>query len=188
MKPLFIGIDPGLRCTGWAELSETELVLMAIEHDEGSMENRAQVMQGIMQIRLDFALESGRPVVLAVEWQQERGQNDRAPADDIINLCGFAGIAAGTVMTRASLVYDVYLPRPVDWKGSVPKHLHQNRIVAQAGLERVTEALQGHQCPVPRDLGNFTRPFSGKAKEPIDALGLAMWAQNRYRLEERYSA
>ena len=119
--------------------------------------------------------------VLALEWQCSR-PNDPRP-DNIIDLSAFVGIALATIQVRmGSAPLEVFLPTPDEWKGNVPKHVKQNRIVAMAGKDVVESALVSARIPVPKNLGQFKDTSSAMASDAIDAIGLAQWARARASL------
>jgi hypothetical protein len=184
---VYLGCDPG---------TSDNMALAAI-HPSGSIEvalcgttkpaeARDRASSAATEISRAFSkllLPQFCPAVLAMEWQCSR-PNDPRP-DNIIDLSAFVGIALATIQVRmGSTPLEIFLPTPDEWKGNVPKHVKQNRIVALAGLSHVQHALIMARIPVPKDLGKFQKTSSAKASDVIDAIGLAQWAKARAAMRD----
>lgn len=67
----------------------------------------------------------------------------------------------------------VFLPLPSQWKGSVPKEIHQARVLRKVGIEPKKGA--GYCYPAdPKVLKRWGFP-KGSWKHLSDAIGLALW-------------
>jgi len=154
-----LGIDPGTKSTGLAWLNDQKVVQVKVARAEGQLaENRREGMADAIRACLVDCLIPDRVVI---EWQSVR-PCDRRP-NDILALVAVAGMALAACKSRFSWKPPTYyLPLPNEWKGSVPKEIHQRRIMAEVGA--------------------FTFPESLKAQEirdVTDAIGLALWGARR---------
>jgi hypothetical protein len=182
---IFLGLDPGTsdNMAVAALLPDLTIrVALARGADGKDPRDRAPGLKAELFLALaSLGLPRGTPGILALEWQQNRPGDPRP--QNIIDLSAFAGIALAIVQVQfGSTPLEVFTPFPSDWKGQVPKHVKHNRIVALASIARVRSALQAADIPCPKDLGVFTKTFSGKASDAIDAIGLALWARDKAAL------
>jgi hypothetical protein len=105
----------------------------------------------------------GRPDTLVIEWPQiyVRARSKGDPNDLLL----VAGVAAGVVASvRAGCVF---MPKPADWKGQVPKEIHNAR--AMKRLSPAEAALVAPAGP------------ASKLNNAIDAVGLGLWALGRMK-------
>lgn len=164
-----------------------DVLVALVEPGSGEIRERAvRVHSSLREKFRRLGLPRGHSCKLALEWQRPL-KTDKRP-QNISDLSAFAGIALAVLQVEVELLsadrLDVYTPLPEEWKGQVPKHVKHNRIVAEAGgAARVAYTLERAGIPVPKDLGRFTREFTGMAGNALDAIGLALWAQERHRLQ-----
>lgn len=130
------------------------------------------------------ALERQSPAnnLLVVEGQEVAytGKTNKANPRDLMNLSLVAG--AVTAIADTDLVL---CPSPHEWKGSVPKHVHQCRVLTKAGIKY---AMRGgkkieSQYPVPLQPERFQLSKSinlGDWKDINDAIGLGLWGIQQY--------
>jgi hypothetical protein len=94
-----------------------------------------------------------------IEFQQSR-PTDKRP-NDIVQLATVAGLLAGVCITHD---VEILTPLPREWKGTVPKEVHQKRII-----KGLTE-----------DEIKFLNQFNAQQRKDIlDAIGLAKWNGTR---------
>ena len=184
-----VGVDPDLHTLSVAELNE-----------DGSLKGvhvvKATGLKGLpaavaiireLQKKAFMLKTTGTTAgdfVLAVEGQDVgyTGRTNMANPQDLIPL---AAVAGGVVATLRA--HRTYLIKPSQWKGSVPKKIHQRRILSKLGIEY--RMMGGNSpYPVPVDFERFV--LSGKAnagdwKDINDSVGLAVYARNRYKKEEK---
>lgn len=137
------------------------------------------------------AVEGHRILRVVVEGQQIY-QGVRQRPDDILRLAQVAGAAAG-VATHLAGATQLLMPRPQEWKGSVPKPIHQARVLERLGwpYERKGPAPKrtmgkvehaGYCVPtsVPTDVALYdVRPSDWK--HIVDAIGLALWGVDQLK-------
>lgn len=194
---IFLGLDPGtsdnmaLAALLPEGTTPNGLRVAVAEPGDGEILDRAVKMRAALREKFwRMALPDGHKVTMALEWQRPL-KTDKRP-QNICDLSAFAGIALATIQAEAEILridhaaVSVYTPLPEEWKGQVLKHIKHNRIVREAGgPEVVSLALQRSNIPVPKNLGAFTKEFTGLAGNVIDAIGLALWARERTLLRER---
>lgn len=141
---IVLGIDPGVRYYGWALLGIDSLRLGCDTLSES----------------LCVPTEE-RPDLVVIELPQVYGRG-RARLSDIRNLTESAGrLHAMCLHTWPGV--RVERPTPAQWKGQVPKDIHQSRIKTALGahwssaVQGLSKTAQGHSC---------------------DAAGLALWGRS----------
>lgn len=111
---------------------------------------------------------------LAVEGQ-EFLTNNNARHEDIGLLACVTGAAIGAA--RRGVVLS---PKPVQWKGNVPKHIHHARIARDLGFEIEIRGGTERGYGVPKDPKiQKMLPLASDWKHAMDALGLALWAKKQ---------
>jgi hypothetical protein len=121
---------------------------------------------------------------VAVEAQEiyQFGTGRTANPKSIMYLATVAGMA----LAAHSRAFHLFFPTPQAWKGSVPKIIHQARILSKCGwkYEKVGTLDNGYCYPVdvPIGLGDFKKT---DWKHLVDAIGLALYAKEQYELAVR---
>jgi Holliday junction resolvasome RuvABC endonuclease subunit len=172
-----LGIDPDTTNTGIGLVYATMAGARYLDHGlavakgESAMSRRIGMAASIRG-ELDRLTSKHSPVhVFSVEWQGIRPGDPRP--DDVCQLNAVAGMSLAALVSLApaqSWAMTTFLPLPVQWKGSVPKNVHQPRVLAKLGL---------------------TKGFSGlgsRESHVVDALGLAAWAANEWLTQQRIRA
>jgi hypothetical protein len=132
-------------------------------------------------------VRADEPVVAAVEGQRlvaAAGRRHARP-EDLLRLAQVTGGAMASVqgsLDRARLL----VPKPQEWKGQVPKQVHQARTLRALGLDPVKHGsgASGYCRPSvePSPLLGSQGAFSVRGsdwKHVCDAVGLALWAAKR---------
>lgn len=155
-----VGIDPDTKATGIciASVGAGGSIRRYKFHVARAKGRLARDRRWEMAFALDQATDLWPSTVddLAIEFQATRPGDPRP--NDIMAVQAVAGIAlgvAGWIVSRA------WTPLPHEWKGSVPKEIHQRRILKEAGLTLDSPELAG----IPR----------GQRTHCVDALGLCLW-------------
>lgn len=149
-----IGIDPDTFNTGIALMSATvpergrELEHVFVERVFNAQANGRQIRSRIVQLldtidegmceMTDWLGHSVIPDLIVVEWQGFRPGDPRP--DDIVQLNGVAGIAAGIGRLVGK---NVKMPLPVQWKGTVEKKKHQALVLKQLDLDPELDEVAG---------------------------------------------
>ncbi len=152
-----LAVDPSLTCTGWARFLDGRLDACGIIRTY-----RDDTLAGRLY-SIDRAFRGvPMPDKLVIEWPQvyTRAKSKGDP-NDMLPVAAVAGIVI------ASLSADVVLtPRPAEWKGQVPKDVHNARVMRRLTPE---ERNRVDAAQLPKSLAN----------NAIDAIGLGLWALGR---------
>jgi len=74
---------------------------------------------------------------------------------------------------------------PVKWKGSIPKDIHQARVLKKLGWGYVKKGGKSPYCIPKNPPDQFKHLKAGEWKHLVDAIGMAMWAKEVYEKEKR---
>ncbi len=162
-----IGIDPDTANTGIAVVEDGEVMWVGTASARGAtVQDRLPGMaEGIRHALNTWAgYFSIDPDVCAIEWQRLRPRGERNP-NSIVDLNGVAGMCLQACLAEFGSYPQLLTPIPVQWKGSVPKAIHQARILGKVDLCRQLIGVQGAE--------KMTKTQKGHV---VDAIGLALWA------------
>ncbi len=169
-----LAVDPSLACTGWAVFDNGQLSSAGIIPTKPRLSYRDR----LHEVRKALPFSGGAPFdLLVLEWPQiyrEKKQTKRdafgnarrTDPNDLLWVAAVAGIVLTTVHAT-----DVLMQRPGDWKGQVPKSIHNARVIARLS---------------PPEREAFRRAGLPKSQEhnAIDAIGLGLTALGRMRRKE----
>lgn len=174
-----LGIDPDTKNTGLAivrafPMGTFKVIYVATAPVKASLpvQDRIRLMglaieEALMKFPCDVGV--GEPLIdlvtrIAVEGQRVYPQGKVRP-QDLIHLAQVAGMAAAIAQQDFRLgSVCLWIPEPVQWKGSVEKKVMQRRILARVDLTEKLEGVEG--------AAGMTKVQKGHV---IDAIGLAMW-------------
>lgn len=141
--------------------------------------NKLEMVRAIGS-RLPALLKAWKPEALVVEGQAYHSSRTKAAPSDILAVAQVAGAAAGCVQPGCQLL----LPEPHEWKGSVPKPIHQMRTYRAFGL--VAEQRSDFAYPLPTSAleGIFGTEHMGLSnwKHLGDAAGMVLWGAKQVAL------
>lgn len=166
-----LGIDPGMHFTGLAVCSPGKVEAVRIVRVARTVTGVDAVVE--MIVKLSDAINeilSASPSVdyYCVEGQQKYVGAGAAP-EDLLRLALVAGAAVSLSMELGKDGIKGSVPLPREWKGNVPKKIHNERVLSRLGL-------------TPDTFGSLPGAEEIKASERehvIDAVGLAQWAIRR---------
>lgn len=202
---LFIGCDPDLHKFSAAGINEKgELIFVALvklKTVKGSRAGEASarmITQGLPKF-LQWYEANVRGIdtyAIAVEGQNVvYTANKGAKPQDMVELASVAGASLHALSTVCQHPDDTMFlfPKPSEWKGSVPKHIHQCRLLKKQG---VTYTMKGGKSPYPvPDLSIMEDVKHGPDKindgdwqDITDSIGLAHYAKEKYEAQERRNA
>lgn len=156
----YIGIDPDTKATGLALVGPEGLVAAAVARAKGryAVDRLPEMAENIdLTVRALVALVDGPISGAAVELMHIR-PHERNP-NSIINVQAVAGMAVAALVKHTDTILT---PIPSKWKGTVPKEIHQKRILAAEGLTLDAPVLEG----IPKSMRTHA----------VDGIGLARWA------------
>ena len=185
---LFIGADPDLHTSALAAVdSDGHVVALEVFRSKGETGREAVVEMAkiIAAFGNQVAFDDQ---VIAVESQEiYRGAGQKADTknpDDLLCLATVSGVLLG-MLQGFHKTKIAYLPKPKEWKGDVPKAIHQARTCTK--LEWGYKQFKDH-C-VPTDFPDNTllhvldiieKIRQSDWKHVLDAIGLALWAKDKY--------
>ena len=168
-----LGIDPDSHNLAWAlvEKDQTRITVLdlGIITVPKSFKGKRAVTKMIWELQqLPKRFEDlEQPYSLVIEGQEiYRGSNSKVNPNGLLMIAQIAGAAAGLLREGAS---GLRIPRPREWKQSIPKPVHQARILSKLGWGY--KKTQGYSYPL-------SSPFDFKSSEwkhLVDAIGLAVW-------------
>jgi hypothetical protein len=134
--------------------------------------------------------DAGVESICCIESQDASytGRTNSACVQDLIHLAHVSGVLLASAFLYTK---DAHLVKPHDWKGSVPKGIHQARTLKRAGIPY---AMSGGQTPypVPTDLsGVLVLGDYAACPEKIpktwwqditDSIGLAFYCYDTYKV------
>lgn len=199
-KNIYIGSDPDIHnfsCVAidddnnivFIALSKTKKVKGQKSH-EAACQMATDGVHRFIDWYVSSQLYDGHHIkAIAVEGQKVvYTHRTGANPQDLIELASVAGstLCALTMISKCSPDPVMFLfPKPSEWKGSVPKPIHQCRTMTKAGL-KYTKKGGSHPYPVP-DKDQLSEVITGPDKindsdwaDITDSLGLAIWAKEQY--------
>lgn len=177
---LSLGIDPDLHHAGVALVRDgTKLVAVRCPTIASARRGGDAVVEMATAMSWSIAelvSEYGEPDICVVEGQ-ESYLGSKVRPQDLIHLGQAAGVAVGAIRTLL-LRARIELPRPVTWKGSVPKDIHQKRILSRLGIPYEQGSKPTRILELP-DVDGLRAVKKAHLVHVIDAMGLASWGCNQ---------
>lgn len=204
MTAYAIGVDPDTTKTAIALVSvgEKPQVVATYIVKQSGKRDRAATMAIIEQfytfmqtcIASGAMLPSQEEIVgIAVEGQeiyQGKGKDGKAKTGNPKSVLALAPISGAIIALFRAMFpkVPIFFPAPKTWKGNRPKHVHHNHIGRVLGWEMKTVG-QTYAYPVGENLVPLGDPPSQTEwKHVMDAVGLAIWAQDQSRKQATASA
>lgn len=190
--PLFVGVDPDTHNCAFAFVDDTpRVVAVVLARVDKTKTGRGAVVSMAVAIRHLFEgtrTDKYNEHVKAVAVESQEVSYSAAggvPPGDLIPVAAVAGAAifAGSLVWNCPILH----PSPQQWKGSVPKQIHQVRILKKLGLEytragNLKNPSKGYCVPVLLyDIDAAKDIKKSDWKHLVDAMGLAMHARDTYR-------
>lgn len=186
----FLGIDPDMHDMPVAEVDEAgkliEIHLMRVPKSitgrEALIEMTSQIHKSCIRFQEYEAI-----TVEGQEWYQFGPSKTKNPKS-----IGFLATVAGGALTAfgGCGACRKYFPTPQEWKGSVPKQIHQARVLARMGVEYEKTTNQhgtGYCFPKGFAIGSI-KLSKGDWKHAVDAIGLAQYGREQYQAEQARKA
>ena len=177
-----VGIDPDTKTSAIALMEDGQLKEVKIIKGNGL---QAQV-KGLGEFLGEGGFEYHRYKHYVIESQQIYAGGTKNPGS-ILKLAHVAGGLLG-VVSESGWLDRFSFPTPREWKGSVPKQIHQARILSRLGWEykKSGTVKAGYCYPVGTVFKEAKQNIEGAQglkrtdwKHLVDAIGLAMWGEKQ---------
>ncbi len=183
-----LGVDPDIYNVGLAVVEQTmngqrlrRAGVSKLTRTAG-VNGRSAVIKQISQLAEQISQFCGRDSIskIAVEGQQIYIGKSNARPDDILKIA----LVAGGCIAACRLVFpraEIYCPRPVLWKGSVPKGIHQARVCKRFNIKFKATAIDKpvKDIEAPQLMRVFNKISKAQWSHVIDAAGLGGWALSK---------
>jgi len=179
-----LGIDPDLHNTALAllEVDIADLLTFVpfvptiLDLTTASISSKFTGQEAV--IRMIVALKSELSIFIGlhdvdlcvVEGQQKYFGTSPAKVEDLIQLSHISG-AAAAYFTSNCTDASIAIPTPNMWKGSIPKPIHQARVLNALGW-KAKKATSYSYPKKPPERFDFNQ---GQWKHLVDAIGLGWW-------------
>jgi hypothetical protein len=172
--PVCLGIDPDSQYIAMAIGSaETVLGVCSIKvpgaGKGGFMAMVKALNLAIPAFVLSHDLDPLWPSKIIIEGQKIYA-GEQAQPNDLIKLAQLAGISAG-ICSSLYPSKQIIIPQPREWKGSVPKRIHQARLYKKLGWGY--KQTKTYAYPINPTVGKELN--RGDWKHVGDAIGLMQW-------------
>jgi len=153
-----LAVDPGLRTTGYALFNAGELVQCGL----WEIEKKKSLEECVWTIAKKSKVFSKHVDKLIIEIPQiYRQRYWMGDPNDLITVAIIVGTVCGCLRIK-----DVVFTTPSNWKGQVPKNIHNKRVLGKLTKQEV-RVLNG--CTVKASLLHNT----------LDAIGVGLWYLRR---------
>lgn len=172
-----LGIDPDTQATGFALVDkETGPICLGVLDRAGKQKGLAAAVAQISQLVRLRELPAP-PDLVIVEYQEHYHGRGQTNPNNLMLLSMITGAAVAIMGTTGA---QIAVPYPKQWKGGVPKGIHQKRILDQLGWEYTDNGKKRPPKPVfPAKIPVIGDIDKGH-KEVVDAIGLAQWGFTLY--------
>lgn len=174
MSCFVLGIDPDLHNTaaaiiGTSGLFDVKVFNVSLTH-KGPQAVTTMIEELTMSMGSWLLATRAELSAVVVEGQQIYSYT-KARHDSILMLAQVAGAAAAVACMRAR---ELWIPTPKQWKGDVPKGIHQARTLTKLGV-RYTKTTGKEPYCIPDRIPGINVPKKSDWKHAVDAIGLAVW-------------
>lgn len=178
-----LGIDPDLHNTAIAlingDYEVLDLAIASIPSKYTGIEAKLKMME-ILENIIGLAMSPYDDIDLCVvEGQQKYFGTSAARTKDLIDLAHVSGAAAAYCISFNP--ERISMPVPATWKGSIPKPIHQERILKRLKWSPKRTATYAYPTTPPAAYLDFTKTHW---KHLVDAIGLAIWGYETFSIQE----
>lgn len=183
---VYLGCDPDMACPTVAAVCASTGRLVGVYASRRGAVKKGAESSAIVSIRNvrgifhDFSKMLGYPSILgiAIENQEVFSSARRGvPPSSLLALGQVAGAIVLDALYEVRAEGRVLFPQPKTWKGDVPKHIHQARVLGKLKIEY--EKVREDYC-VPLDcehIVGYDTVNRGDWKHASDSVGLAVWCR-----------
>lgn len=190
MSYFSLGIDPDSHHTAIAVTTPDRVVAVKVVEVGAKHKGQDAVARMIEALAMQLppwlqALRNGpcpHLNVIVAEGQQIYGGGKTKNWDSVVMLGPITGAAAA--LCRHDSLAHVHVPKPVEWKGDIPKAVSQARILKHRGFGYLKKGSGKNQyCipagPMPHDILGAAQVSDSAWKHVVDAIGLADWGMKQ---------
>jgi hypothetical protein len=172
-----LGIDPDTRYIALAMCSKNEVLAVYSCHiKEVQKDDLEPMIKALRHHIIIFMTQLNYdplwPLRIIVEGQRIY-PGDKIQPNDLIKLAQIGGAAAG-ICADLYPTKKIIIPEPRQWKGSVPKAIHQARQFYKLGWGY--KKTKTYAYPISPNIGKNLKQLEWK--HVGDAIGLALWGAN----------
>lgn len=171
-----LGIDPDLHHAGVALVDDGKKLVAVrcpvVSSNFRGAEAAVEMARSMELVLTDLFQTYGKPDTAIIEGQDSYLGSKVKPLD-LLHLALSAGVAIGIVRACWSGPR-IECPKPVTWKGTVPKHIHQKRILRSLGIAYVPGETPTRILKLP-EVDGMAEIKKSHLIHVIDAMGLAVW-------------
>lgn len=186
-----LGVDPDCHNTAFAVVRKDRLFSVGCTYVSKKIKGQRCAPHIFKQSVVKF-YGTIPSLVCVMEGQtiRKKSGHETKNALSIVQLAMAAGAALGAVMAQRPDAVMIVVD-PVVWKGSVPKQIHQVRLLKKLcwSYETVGNVKTGYARPIdPTDYDRVCGADSlrkGDWKHVMDAIGLAFWLNDQLKAEVR---
>lgn len=174
----FVGVDPDTVRPAFCLMDQEGKVLWLWCPKIENKRNWDMIHESNMQvIPLVTCLENFRACV------ESQYVDHGSKASSTLYLARNAG--ACQMVVEALFQADQKLVPPVKWKGSIPKDVHQARVLSKLGWGYLKKGGKSPYAVPKNPPEQFEHLKAGEWKHLVDAIGMAEWARQTYLKEQR---
>ena len=159
MPDILIAVDPGLACTGLAVFVDGELRSVRGACTDPTRSLQQRVISIAEEVQDAGCCATRCAMEMPTIYPRAKGKGS---GNDIVKLATVVGAVIAVLY-----VSEMMLVAPAEWKGQVPKAIHQPRILAKLreNESRILRAVSGE--------------YGAKLHNVIDAIGIGLYALRR---------
>ncbi len=170
-------VDPDLHHTAWAVVESGYPLQLGVWDVQASKKNEEAVAQMLANMAKGFPF-TPRIDNIVIEVPVIYPNGKERP-NDLMRLARVAG-GAGALACLSYPNAELYLATPLQWKGSVPKRIHQARICSKLGWEYKQVHTHSYPTEIPNAAVMGAEGFKSRDwKHVLDAIGLGLWGEKQ---------
>jgi hypothetical protein len=180
---IYIGVDPGSTRSGLAAVRNSKVLAVCVAVGCDEADECACLPDVVARFRKDLLFGVGEFFGFAVEGQEYRHAQSKGSPQPLFKVAHAAG-AAFAALARMPMCSHGEFVLPSKWKGTVPKLQHHRRLCHKLGWEWIEKATKDPYVVVRVTNGDVVGAGEIKDREwseVLDAVGIALWLEEKHR-------